>query len=313
MKRFITCLCVVLSILLLAGCWSAPTETPVASPDTSPSASSTPPADVSTEPFVFTAENMPRIDGSTATIPLGEAVTSVLLGKPRAESAVEFTGTNNAYYRLVDGDCDILLVYEPPADALRYIDSQSSELEMVPIGRDALVFLVNTSNPVKSLTTAQLQDIYTGKTTNWNQVGGNDSDIKAFQRNPTSGSQTLMEKLVMANLTMATPPQEYIIGGMEGLVEAVATYNNSEYALGYNVYFYVSQMKNDERIQLLAVNDVVPSKQSIASGDYPFVNDFYVVIRKSEPEGSPARVMYEWMQSKDGQALVDHEGYAAIK
>jgi len=315
MKRFLTCICIILSLALLAGCKSNAPETSSATPTEAPdiSASDSPTETAAPEQFVFTDKNMPRIDGSTATIPLGEAVISVILGKPREECSVNFTGTNNAYFRLIDGECDILFVYEPPADALEYIARENAEIDMAPIGRDALVFLVNTNNPVKSLTTAQLQDIYTGKTTNWSQVGGADTDIKAFQRNATSGSQTLMEKLVMPGKTFAEPPADYIIGGMEGLVEAVAAYNNSDYALGYNVYFYVSQMKNDERIQLLEVDGVAPTNQSIAAGDYPFVNDFYVVIRKDEPEASPARVMYDWIQSRSGQALVDHEGYVAIQ
>lgn len=297
---------VLLCVSLFASCSAAKktSSTPSPQPTNSPSA-----APINTNGFAFTVENMPRIDGSTATIPLGEAVTSVLLGKPRSQCTVEFSGTNTAYKNLVDKNCDILLVYEPPADALEYT---ADKIEKTPIGRDALVFLVNTNNPIQSLTTKQIQDIYSGNITNWNQVGGPQTEIKAFQRNETSGSQTLMRKLVMDGITMTSAPVELIAGEMGSLVDAIAAYNNSDYALGYNVYYYVTQMKLDERVKLLSVDGIAPTKASISSKQYPFVNDFYAVIRADEPADSPARIMYNWTTGNDAQTLIDHEGYVAI-
>lgn len=68
---------------------------------------------------------------------------------------------------------------------------------MKPIGRDALVFLTNEKNPVKSLSRQQVSRIYSGAVTNWKELLGDDREIRAFQRPKDSGSQNLMEKLVM--------------------------------------------------------------------------------------------------------------------
>ena len=286
------------------------TGTPPGTADTaqpdSPGASPAPP------PFTFTPENMPLIDGSTATIPLIEAVYSVLLGIPRSEAAqmVNTTGTDNAYDSLLWGDAEILLVYSPSPYTLERAKENGIEMEMAPIGRDGLVFLINKINPVVSLTPEQLVSIYSGQTRNWKDAGGEDVEIKAFQRPYRSGSQTMMDALVMKGTPMAETEAEYVIGEMGGLIDAVALFDNARSAIGYNVYYFVSRMEMNENVRMLEIGGVEPSVTSISDGSYPFVMDFYAVIRKDTPEDSPARVLFNWMQSPDGQNLVKHEGYA---
>jgi len=309
-KRLLFLLMSCALILGLAACGasgaaSASPSEPTASVSPTPTVSESP----SPEAFAFTQENMPRIDGSTATIPLISAVRSVLLGIER-EDDVTVSGTDNAYVNLIDGKTDVLLVYSPSPDTLDYADGQGVKLEMAPIGKDALVFLVNSKNPVQSLTDEQIVGIYSGKITNWKDVGGKDAEIRAYQRQLLSGSQTMMNKLVMKGTPMAEAPAGYVIGEMGGLVDAVATFDGAEYSIGYNVYYYVSRMKLDDNIRLLSVGEVAPSTDSISSGDYPYVSDFYAVIRSDAPEGSPQRILFNWIQTADGQALVRSEGYA---
>ena len=258
--------------------------------------------------FQFTKENLPRLDGSTANIPLGQAVVAALLGisYDEAESYINFNGTTAAYQKLVAGDCDLLLVYEAPPELKTELDG----LEIVPIGRDALVFLTNIRNPVVNLSVSQIQDIYSGSITNWKDVGGENVTIKAYQRNATAGSQTMMRKLVMGDIPLADPEPALVAGGMGDLVEAVASYSNYNSAIGYNVYYYVTEMKNDPNINILSVDGIAPSNHSIQAGDYPFVNDFFVAIRKDEPEDSPPRILFDWIQSAQGQDLLEAAGYA---
>ena len=306
-----TIFCLLCALCLLVGCSATPTPDAAATPTPAAVAPTSTPQDPS-QPFVFTADNFPRLDGSTATIPLGEAVQALLTGQPRADCDTYFTGTNSAYVNLMNGDCDIVVAYEMPDNARQIMTGNGEQLEIAQIGLDALVFLINSQNPVQDLTTAQLQGIYSGAYTNWNQVGGADAEIAAYQRNPTSGSQTLMDKLVMGDIPLATPPQEYYINDMEGLVDAIASvYNNTKPAIGYNVYYYVTQMNTDPAISLLSVDGVAPTTATIADGSYPFANPFYVAIRADAPASSPERILFDWLQSPDGQALVAHEGYAA--
>jgi len=284
---------------------SAPTEavTDAATPTASPGAD---------EPsLTFTADEFPKIDGSTATLPLGQAVAAATLGISMDDAAqyAPFTGTDSAWRRLVDGDVDLLLVYDAAAGTRDYIDQSGVALETAPIGSDALVFLVNQQNPVNGLTSQQIRDIYSGKTTDWKYVGGTDSQIAAYQRTPNSGSQGLMVKLVMDGGALMTPPSDWIANTMEGRVSAVAAYDNGAPAIGYNVFYYVTAMKADPNIKILDIDGITPDKQTIQDKTYPFVNDFYVAMRADEPADSPARQLYNWLQTDEGKALIDMEGY----
>lgn len=264
--------------------------------------------------FVFTKENYPKMGGSLANLPLGEAVTATVLGIERSEasSMIRFEGsTTDNYEWLVDGTFDIILAYEPSQEALDYAKSKGKDLEMTPIGSDALVFIASLENELESLTTQQIKSIYKGEITNWKDVGGKDMPLIAYQRNKDSGSQTLFDKLVNLGDELMEAPKDRRIDSMIGLLEAVADYDNSEGALGYTVYYYLTNMEKEKlsTSKILSVDGVVPSNDTIAKGEYPFVNDFYVVICKDAKEDSPERILYNWIKSEQGLQLVERENY----
>lgn len=266
--------------------------------------------------FVFTAENYPRMGGSLANLPLGEAVTATVLGVTRdeADERIAFAGsTTDNYKAIVDGKFDILLAYEPSEEAKAYIKDSGKELEMTPIGTDALVFICSKDNPVSSLTIEQIKGIYSGKIKNWSEVGGRRADILPYQRNKDSGSQTLFDKLVNLGDALMDPPADLMVDSMIGLLEAVAQYDGSENALGYTVYYYLTNMEDDklESSKILALDGVQPSNETIGSGEYALTNDFYVVIRKDAAADSPERILYNWICSDQGKELVEKENYVA--
>jgi len=307
----------VILALILCACHVDAVESPSAPPSQTPTqGSGTPPANTAGPVFAdITRDNYPRVDGSTAAIPLGEALAHEALGLSREACAdyAAFSGTTSAYTALMDGNADLLLIYEPAQQTLDDKAARGFAWEMAPIGRDALVFLVNRDNPVTSLTLGQLRDIYAGKTLNWKDLGGEDAEIMAFQRNPTAGSQTLMEKLVMGDTQMAKPPAAFVEATMAGLIRAIASYNNTRQAIGYSVYYYAHNMNPGDGLRLLAVDGVEPTNETIRDGAYPFVNDFYAVIRADEPADSPARTLFEYLTGDSGQALVAREGYVAVR
>lgn len=303
--------------LALAGCTPSapnPTTSPAQTGSAAPSGpastpSSTPPDSPQPHPFSFA--DLPRFDGSTANIPLISLVIQRLTGASAAEAdnAVSVTTTPNAYRALVAGETDLLLVYEADASVQREVKDSGVALESRPIGRDALVFFTNASNPVTSLTTEQLRSIYSGTITNWKQVGGDDVEIVAYQRPEESGSQALMRKYVMGDRKLAKAPTERITEDMGGIIEGVSSYANTGNALGYSVYFYLANMYAVEGIRMLEISDVMPSHESIGAGQYPYVNDFFVIIRADEPAGSPARRVQEWLLSPEGTQTVKDAGY----
>ena len=263
----------------------------------------------------MTREEYPKVDGSTATIPLSTALYQLVTGVSEEEArlAVEHTKTTNAYRRLMYGEVDLVIAYEPAESVYEAMEESGQELIIKPIGKDALVFMTNEGNPVPSLTASQLLHIYTGKYKDWSQVGGEHKEIMAFQRPVNSGSQTLMEKLVMKGAAMAEAPISQVIGDMGELIEQVASYNNEENALGYSVYFYARNMYQVPGLRFLAVDGVMPDNETIKSGEYPYVNEFYGAVRADEPKESPAYQLFQWLTTEDGQALIESLGYVGME
>ena len=263
--------------------------------------------------FQFTRETFPRLDGSTSMVPLAEAVASVLLGEDRESvtDLCQFNRTTQSFRNLAMGECDLLLAGEPNAAVFTEMEEQGFAYEIETIAMDGLVFLVNENNPVDSLTTDQIRDIYTGKITNWSQVGGSDAEIIPFQRNEGAGSQALMKKLVMGDTPLAEPPEEYMASSMGELMSVVKSYDNSANAIGYSVYYYANDMQMAQGLKLLKVDGVEPSRETIRSGEYPHRNAYYCVIPASAAEDSPNRILFDWLMSEDGQKLIDLEGYVA--
>lgn len=291
-----------LALFLLAACGQTAETPPAPEPGPQPGQ------------FVFTRENFPRLNGSTSTAPLGQAVASVLLGESREEVSdlIQFSKTTQSYRDLMWDNADLLIAAEPAESIWQEKEERGFQWEMAPFAVDGLVFLVNADNPVDSLTTEQVRKIYSGEITSWAEVGGEDMEIVPFQRNAEAGSQTAMLKLVMKDLPMMEAPADYVRGEMGDLIEAVAAFDGSANAIGYTVYYYANDMKMAEGLKLLAIDGVEPCDETIRSGEYPFLNNYYVLTAAGLAEDAPARVLYDWLLSEEGQTLVAHEGYVSV-
>lgn len=260
-------------------------------------------------------EDYPAMDGSTANLPMMAEVMSEVCGisLEEAENLTGCTKTSNAWYNITNGVADILLVYEAAEETKAEVEASGVELEITPLGRDALVFINNEKNPVNNLSQQQLVDIYTGRITNWKEVGGEEQDIIAYQRKETSGSQSLFLKLLMQGQQPMEAPQELKPTEMDMLIDELARYNNEGNALGYSVFYYASYMYQQPGLKMLAVDGVMPSDTTIADGSYPLLNEYYVVIRADEPADSPARQLRDWLLSEEGKAAIEKAGYIPVQ
>jgi phosphate transport system substrate-binding protein len=228
---------------------------------------------------------------------------------------VSHDGTHGAYEKVIQSESDMGLVARPPSpDELDLAKEKGVELEAVPFALDAFVFIKNYRNPVTSLTIRQIQDIYAGKITNWTAVGGDDSAIRACQRNRNSGSQELMEKLVMKDIPFKDVPDRHapktVLYGMGGPFLALS---RNEEAIAYSVYYYEHFMAGSPDTELLAVDGVLPSYDTIHAGTYPYVTRVYVVTRKGLAPDSQAAKLRNWLLSDEGQAVVRESGYVPIR
>lgn len=232
----------------------------------------------------------------------------------------KYSGTNGAYMSLISDAADFIIVArEPSTGELSAARAAGIELEAIPVALDAFVFLVNTENPVASLTIDQLRGIYTDtgrsdlpvstRIKNWQEVGGADRQIHAYTRNRNSGREELMEKLVMQGRKIITGGDRMLMS-MVGTIEGVSRNPNS---IAYSVYYYEHVMSPQAKNKLLAINGVQPTPDNIANRTYPLTAEFYVVTRKGIDRSTPAARLRDWLLTDEGQQLIAASGYVPVK
>ncbi len=270
----------------------------------------------------------PSIDGSTVSVPMVMefARQHLPLSEEDLTGFVFLSTTHHAYEHLIRRTAngspmvasqnaamdaahpvDLIIVTGPSDDELAMAAEYGVTLVQKPVCYDAFVFITHADNPVQSLTVEQVRGIYSGEITNWQQVGGPDTDIMAYQREENSGSQTAMLNLVMQGKELVAEPN-YVTDSMSGLVQRVGNYENSMNSLGYTYKYYIDTLYKDEAIKTLAIEGVAPTNANLRSGAYPFTTNYFGIIRAGE-EGGPGGLFLDWMLSEEGQRCIQQAGY----
>lgn len=257
-------------------------------------------------------DDLPRLDGATALYPLYAAIVEATYPEksyPSYNSEVLVSTTPYAYENLFSGKVDMIFAAAPSESQKKIAEQKGLELTMTPIGREAFVFFVNQKNPVDNLTVDQITDIYTGKVSSWEQLGGKNDPIRAFQRPEDSGSQSALQSL-MKGMPLMEPPSKDIVTGMGGIINEVSQYRNYKNAIGFTFRFYSTEMVGNDQIKLLEINGVAPTKENIRADTYPITSELYIVTAGTDnPNVEP---LIEWILSDQGQALVEKVGYVPI-
>lgn len=306
-KRITNILLVVIVILVVAGCvlayfyFTKDKTKPIIDPEERKA--------LLNQEQLFTADNYPKIDGSTATLPLAEAFKANFTKTDTRDVNVTHSKTHNAYVNLINGDTDLILVTYPSEDEQKLAQEKNVELEIVPIVKEAFVFFVNKSNTVNNLTLEQIQKIYTGQIKSWKDVGGDNQRIIPFQRPENSGSQSGMLALVMKGQKMMDPTTETLAYTMADIVDVISDYDNGKNAIGYSYYYYANTMYSKDNMKFLAVDGIEPTYDNIKNGLYGIQTAYYAVIRKDEAKDSDARKLLEAMKSERGQEVAKEAGY----
>lgn len=253
------------------------------------------------EAFVF-----PKTDGSTSTTNLDSAIRSAVLG---GEQKAVHTKTYTSFENLLGGKCELIFTTPLSEAQLQRMKDEDFLHEAAPVAGEGFVFVVNKDNPIDTLTIEQIKGIYSGKITNWSEVGGSDADIVAYQRNADSGSQNYMISF-MGDTPLMKPITDVIPATMTGILDVVANYDNGINAIGYSVYAFSDGMyENISEIKYIKVNGVEPSLNTLADGTYPLLGYNYAVFSANEAEDSSVRTLVKWIQSDEGQQVVANAGY----
>lgn len=180
------------------------------------------------------------------------------------------------------------------------------------VARDAIAVVVNPSNPVNGLTMQQISDIYTGKITNWREVGGQDRPIVLLSRESNSGTYVyVLEQVIrMGNSKsrLLFSPDTLLMPSSEGISTEVRQNPN---AIGYDGLGYVTP---DQKVLGVARNDhspfVVPSVATVNDGSYPISRPLYMYTA-GEPSGQ-VKAYLDWVRGP-GQTEVSRLGFVPLK
>ncbi len=159
------------------------------------------------------------------------------------------------------------------------------------IGRDAIGVIVNAKNPVQSLSLAQLKQIFTGKITNWKQVGGPDMAIHVYIVNPQSATRKVFQKVVLGGAKYAGKIQT--VRPDPAIVAKVAA---DPAGIGQLSFALIGEGKGVKRIK--------PDGQepTVNNPNYPITRPLYL-ITKGEPTGAVKKFI-DWARSAEGQKIV---------
>lgn len=262
-------------------------------------------------------DNQPLIDGATALYPIYAAFVESIYPPSlkyypcyTEDSIAKCSTTNGAYENLINQKVDIIFVAGASKEQLNLAKDKNVTMEFLEIGKEAFVFFVNSQNSLDDLSVDEVVKIYSGKITNYKEVGGKNAKILAFQRDKNSGSQTMLEK-IMAGKELMQSPATNVVGDMVGIVKSVGTYKNYKNALGFSFLYFTKEMVKNSDIKLLKINGIYPNSQSILNETYPFVGKFYAVTLKENKKES-VKEFLEWLKSSEAKLIIQKTGYTPL-
>ena len=258
-------------------------------------------------------ENLPRIDGAAALFPVYSAfVNAVYPNTTKLHDGIfEYNNTPDGYRLLAEKETDIFIGVYPSDEQKAYAEENQTTFEYTPIGTEAFVFFVHKDNPITNLTTKQIKDIYSGKITNWKDVGGKNEKIAAFQRNEGSGSQSMLKRF-MGDTPITDAPTEMVNDLMAGIIEQVADYKSKTNSIGFSFRYYVEGIIKNPDIKMISIDGAAPTSENIRNGSYPILTPIYAVTYKENQNGNVDKLL-EWILSDEGQYIINETGYVGIK
>ena len=258
-------------------------------------------------------ENLPVLDGAAAVFPVYSAFVNATYPDTTAlhDGVFEYNNTVGGYKLLGERKIDIFFGAYPSEEQILTAKEKGTEFTYTPIGTDAFVFFVHKDNPIDSLTSEQIRNIYSGEITNWKEVGGKNEEIAAFQRNEGSGSQSMLKRF-MGETPLMNPPTERVNDLMAGIVEEVANYKSKSGSIGFSFRYYMEGIIKNPDIKLLSVDGIAPTAENIKNESYPITGNLYAVTYEGN-ENENVDKLIEWILSEEGQYIIEQTGYVGIK
>ena len=285
MKKFLTLLAsATLALTLLAGCGSSGNAPASAAASSAPSGGDT---ELTGSVATDGSTSMKSVIGA-----LGESFQS-------ANSGVTFTynptGSGSGIQAVSEGRCDIGL----SSRALK--DDEKATLTETVVALDGIAMIVNPENPVSDLTVEQIADIYTGKITNWSEVGGNDAEIVLIGREAGSGTRDGFESIT-GTKDACQYRQELTSTG-----DVITTVSQNPDAIGY-----ASLAALKDTVKALTVGGVAPTEDTVKDGSYVIQRPFVLVTKTGETLSDNAQKFFDFALSAEAAQYITTAGAVPV-
>lgn len=235
-----------------------------------------------------------RISGGTAHIPVMKvAAQKIMSANTDIKISIAGGGSGVGIKQVGEGLVDIGNSGRKPTEE----ELNKYSLKMHKWAIDGVGVVVHPKNPVKSLTSDQLKDIFAGKLINWKSLGGPDKTINIYTRDEASGTRSVFWKKALTKGEIST---KALFAASNGAMKTAVS--QDPYAIGY-----VSVGHIDESVAPVALDGVAPSLENVKQGKYKVARGLFSNT-KGEPDGL-TRKFIDYLYSPEGQKIVAQKGF----
>ena len=234
------------------------------------------------------------IAGSTTVLPVAQAAAEEYMNQhSNADIQVSGGGSGVGATSVIGGTADIGMLSRD----LKASEKEGNTLKEFIVGKDGIALVGHPSNTVSDLSLEQVKAIYQGTITNWNEVGGADSEIVLIGRDSSSGTREFFTEFVLDKEDAAKEMQELNSNG--AVAQAVSI---TPGAIGYVSLEYV-----DDSLKAFSIGGVAPTVDNVISGIYE-INRPLLMVTNGEPEGLAADYL-AFILSEEGQQILKDSGF----
>jgi len=212
-------------------------------------------------------------------------------------------GSTTGIAALIDGTAQIGMSSRraKPAE-ISAASAKGVNMKPTIVAYDGIAVIVNSANPIKSLTRKQVEQIFTGDVTDWSAVGGSGGKISIYTRNTSSGTYSDWKELAMKKRDYAPSSQK-----MAGNEQIAAEVGKNPNGVGYVGMAYTKA----GGIKVVPIDGTVPSQQSVLNKTYPYARPTFYYTN-GEPSGL-AKEFVDFTIGSAGQKIVAQVGFVPIK
>ncbi len=244
------------------------------------------------------------VDGSTTVGPVAKAFAEYYMGKHQSVNiTVSESGSGNGAKSLINAACDVATMSRPMKNSEKKAAQDAGVLAIEHVvALDGLAVIVHSSNPRGNLTIEQIRDIFTGKITNWRELGGRDQKIVVISRDTNSGTYESFNELVMKGQKLKGAA-EYVGSGGAIRQRVLST----EAAIGYVGLAFT------EGVKTLQVNGIIPTPETVIAKTYPIASPLYMYTNGRPKEGTALHDFVNLCKTPEGKRIVEDTGYVPVK